>query len=77
MADILVFRICNHEGKTAEDLAWEAGWEECGRLLETVRVSRQVGGPKEDGESGCRVSAGLKRAGESLRGQYGKRARDW
>nr|XP_023686371.1 ankyrin repeat domain-containing protein 37 isoform X2 [Paramormyrops kingsleyae] len=69
--------ICNLEGKTAEDLAWEAGWEKCGRLLETVRVSRQVGGPKGDGDGGCRVSTGLKRAGESLRGQYGKRARDW
>ncbi|KAG9259680.1 ankyrin repeat domain-containing protein 37 [Astyanax mexicanus] len=62
--------IRNSEGLTAEDVAWSAGREHCGRLLRTLR---------NNGRPLTSTGPGRKRALEntSLDAVDGKKARDW
>ncbi|CDQ64207.1 ankyrin repeat domain-containing protein 37 isoform X1 [Oncorhynchus mykiss] len=80
--------LCNNEGRTAEELALSYGFEECGRFLNTLRMTRLltssstplmpaelVACPLTDAQSG--KVAGQKRALIATGAQDRKRARDW
>ncbi|KAL1023466.1 hypothetical protein UPYG_G00041180 [Umbra pygmaea] len=80
--------LCNQEGRTAEDLAWLNGFEECGRFLKTLRKTRlllsikmpvRAAGTAECRQTGAqnRKVAGQKRELVASGTNDGKRTRDW
>ncbi|KAK1792510.1 hypothetical protein P4O66_012443 [Electrophorus voltai] len=74
--------ICNNEGRTAEDVAWSAGFQDCAKFLSTLRMTRLAQRDSPVGTAqpardtlNCTV-AGHKRGRASSDALDGKRARD-